>query len=215
MLKKLKRHSFSDEVCQYYGFTSAVLLDTFAYWTALSEVKKQLSKQGHPYFSCTFDGLLAEFPFFRGEEIATALESLKNAGILYEYGNANPNNLRSYFRVNWDVLESLGLEGIRQYAFEDANTETGFCRESSDDIDKIYNAYPTYCPLTNRPTKKRDGTDKACVTRILKEGFSVEAILSAIADFAKSCEDNHTYLPNYTKFISDHIERYLYVEDIK
>lgn len=82
----------------------------------------------------------------------------------------------------------------------------------SEDVEKIYAAYPTRCKTSNRLTHKCS-RDKVRITSLLKEGFDADDIVSSIQAYISECVVSGLYMCNFEKFLTYYLQGYLCTDE--
>jgi len=71
---------------------------------------------------------------------------------------------------------------------------------NEEEIDKIYNSYPSKCSISKRPT----GKSKKCKDKIktlLRSGQ--DDLIEIINRYVKECEENKTFMKNFSTFLNN------------
>ena len=70
------------------------------------------------------------------------------------------------------------------------------------DIEKIYNQYPTKCPVRNSSTGKTRKTNFAQIKKLLKD-YEPEKLIEIIKRYEAECIKNKTYIKNFSTFLNN------------
>jgi len=71
----------------------------------------------------------------------------------------------------------------------------------SDDVNKIYSAYPSRCVVSNRGTgKSQKNKDKI---KALLKSHTAEELIKLIETYKNDCKDNKTYMKNFSTFLNN------------
>ena len=110
-------------------------------------------------------------------------------------------------RQNWTSVEQIptkerkGKESKLNNTIHDFSSEKPIERISSKDIDEIYKAYPSRCPIQNRSLGKSK-KDKDKIKALLKHNTKDE-LLKTIELYISDCVNTDAYVKNLTTFLNN------------
>lgn len=74
---------------------------------------------------------------------------------------------------------------------------------SQDDIDEIYNAYPTKCPVKNSSTGKSKKTNQEKIKSLLIKDYTKDELKSIILRYVDLCVKDKVYMKNFGTFLNN------------
>lgn len=96
----MKKHFFDVEVAQMVGVHAAILLENIAHWCEHSKANCTNFHDGRYWISNSLKDFTGMFPYIKPHGIRTALDKLKDAGLIV-VGNYNKS---AYDRTSWYAL---------------------------------------------------------------------------------------------------------------
>lgn len=144
---------FDSDVAQKYGLKEAIILSHIAYWVAKNEANEKHFHDGRYWTYNSVNAFAKMFPFMTPKQTRTALDSLKEQGLIVT-GNYNTNVLD---RTMWYALTDLGSticrEGLTHLPQRaDTFAQEGECiykiqqsnnnKDIYGDFEKFWEAYP-------------------------------------------------------------------------
>lgn len=96
----MKKHVFDIEVAQLVGVNAAVLLENIAHWVEHNQANEENYHDGHYWTFNSMKAFEELFPYIKPRGIRTALEKLKEEGLII-VGNYNKS---PYDRTQWYTL---------------------------------------------------------------------------------------------------------------
>ena len=85
---------------------------------------------------------------------------------------------------------------------KDNKKETYKEKISDSDVDEVYKAYPTKCPIKKRRIEK-SSNDKAKIKKLLEKGQTKEGLLSIIQQYVNNCTKDRVYMKNFGTFLNN------------
>lgn len=73
---------------------------------------------------------------------------------------------------------------------------------SKEDVEFVYRAYPTKCPVGSRGTGK-GAKDRSKIEALLRKGRKPQELTALIADYVQDCESTGTFMKNFATFLNN------------
>lgn len=123
-----------------------------------------------------------------------------NANAMRTHSDSNANALRTECEPN-AIKERKGKDSKGNNTIDDFSSEKPTERIFKKDIDEIYKAYPSRCPIQNRSLGKSH-KDKDKIKALLKTN-SKEKLLKTIELYASDCKKTGAYMKNLATFLNN------------
>ena len=73
-----------------------------------------------------------------------------------------------------------------------------------EDIEQVYNAYPSRCPVSDPPRATgKSLSDKEKIKKKIKNGYSPEELIETINEYVRQCVLSRTYIKNFATFLNN------------
>lgn len=103
-------YSFDIEHAQKYGLHEAILLRGIIFWIRKNKANKKHEHEGHTWTYNSREAWAAQFPFLTQKQVRTALESLRDQGVLM-VGNYNTTSMDRtlWYAIHDETLLALHI----------------------------------------------------------------------------------------------------------
>lgn len=103
-------HCFDVEIAEKYGVNAAIILYNFNFWIEKNKADEMNCYDGNYWTYASKKSLSASFPYLTERQIRTALDKLREDGILVA-GNYNKN---PYDKTNWYSITEKGTSMLQK-----------------------------------------------------------------------------------------------------
>ena len=132
-------HKFDSELAEKVGIEAAIIYDNICFWIAKNKANAKGFINNHYWTYNSWEAWQKLFPYMKKYTIKTALQNLKDCGLIDWETGLNPNN-------KWDKTAYYRL-------LNDAIIDSG--ENQSSTIDKINDEYYTDIKPDGHPTEKQ------------------------------------------------------------
>lgn len=96
--------------------------------------------------------------------------------------------------------EKTGIDHVDILAEAEAEVDKNTHSTESADVERVYKAYPTKCPVRGAPTGK-SAKNKEQIKRLLKS-HSADDLIFIIERYVGECERGQVYIKNFNTFLN-------------
>jgi len=221
MKTKMTTHHFDTRIAKEVGITAAVIFSNIKHWVEYHEANDQNLHEGHYWTYNSVVSFERIFDYLTKSQIRVALEKLEKVGLI-KVGNFNKS---PYDRTKWYTVLSERLpenskciceksqmdmqENTNQFAknhkpIPDINTNINTDikqKINKKEIDEIYLAYPSKCPVKGTSTGKGNSSKKK-IEKLLRE-HSKEYLIQVIRQYISESEKAGRWIKNFNTFLNN------------
>ena len=212
-------NGFSQKKLIEFGLnlTDSIILRWFVDFHNSGGMKSKII-DGKEFYWVMYDYLLQEIPIIEINNkrvLSRHLKKMVNCGVL-DFRLVKQSGNYTYYRLgdNYNALISDSTctqeytpmyHTVRTYVPKGTNKDSSIIDPSikynNNDVDKIYNAYPNKCIISNRATGK-GSNDKKKIKKLLQT-HTADELIGLITLEINSRKNSKTYLRNFSTFLNN------------